>query len=124
MTESNASINEEKMLRQVSELKDKHQYQIEMAKNNLVDIYQKQIRFLKEAIDEKEIKSENMERELRERTRENEQLTIETRQFQRKFDSDLSQARVSLKIKSEELDRINNIYQETLGNLNAHKLDN
>lgn len=31
-----------------------------------------------------------MERELRERTRENEQLTIETRQFQRKFDSDLS----------------------------------
>lgn len=49
---------------------------------------------------------------------------IDTRSFQRKFDTDLSEARLSLKIKSEELDRINNIYQETLGNLNAHKLEN
>ncbi len=46
---------------------------------------------------------------------------IETRTFQRKFDGDLSQARLSLKIKTEELDRINNIYYETLQNLNAHK---
>ena len=49
---------------------------------------------------------------------------IDTRSFQRKFDGDLSEARMSLKIKSEELDRISNIYQETLGNLNAHKLEN
>jgi progesterone-induced-blocking factor 1 len=51
-------------------------------------------------------------------------MMIDTRSFQRKFDTDLSEARLSLKIKSEELDRINNIYQETLGNLNAHKLEN
>ena len=31
-----------------------------MAKNNLVDIYEKQIRFLREAIDEKEIKTETL----------------------------------------------------------------
>ena len=47
---------------------------------------------------------------------------IDTRSFQRKFDADLSETRMSLKIKSEELDRISNIYQETLGNLNGHKL--
>jgi 16S rRNA G527 N7-methylase RsmG len=33
-----------------------------MAKNNLVDIYEKQIRFLREALDEKELKTENLER--------------------------------------------------------------
>ena len=36
-----------------------------MAKNNLTDIYEKQIRFLREALDEKELKSDTMERELR-----------------------------------------------------------
>lgn len=41
-----------------------------------------------------------MERELREKTKESEQLMIDTRSFQRKFDSDLSEARLSLKIKS------------------------
>lgn len=49
---------------------------------------------------------------------------IDTRSFQRKFEADLSETRIKYKIKSEELDRINNIYQETLGNLNAHKTEN
>ena len=40
-----------------------------MAKNNLVDIYEKQLRFLREALDEKEIKGETLERELREKTK-------------------------------------------------------
>lgn len=47
---------------------------------------------------------------------------IDTRDFQRKFDGDLSETRIQLKIRSEELERVSNIYQETLGNLNAHKL--
>lgn len=49
---------------------------------------------------------------------------IDNRDFHRKFDGDLSEARIQLKIRSEELERVNNIYQETLGNLNAHKLEN
>lgn len=102
---------EQKIYREISELKEKHHHELEMSKNNLVDIYEKQIRFLREALDEKEIKSETLERELREKSKENEQLMIDTRSFQRKFDGDLSEARMSLKIKTEELDRISNIYQ-------------
>ena len=49
---------------------------------------------------------------------------IDTREFHRKFDGDLAETRIQLKIRSEELDRINSVYQETLGNLNAHKLEN
>lgn len=37
-------------------MKEKHHHELEMAKNNLVDIYEKQLRFLKEAVEEKEIK--------------------------------------------------------------------
>jgi hypothetical protein len=36
-----------------------------MAKNNLVDIYEKQLRFLKEAIEEKDLKMDIQERNLR-----------------------------------------------------------
>ena len=49
---------------------------------------------------------------------------IDTREFHRKFDGDLAETRIQLKIRSEELDRVNSVYQETLGNLNAHKLEN
>jgi hypothetical protein len=38
-------------------------------------------------------------------------MNIDTKSFQRKFEVELSEARLSLKIKTEELDRINNIYQ-------------
>jgi progesterone-induced-blocking factor 1 len=44
--------------------------------------------------------------------------------FQRKIETDMAETRVSLKIKTEELDRVSNIYQETLSNLKAHKLEN
>jgi progesterone-induced-blocking factor 1 len=84
-------------------LKEKHHHELEMAKNNLVDIYEKQLRFLKEAIEEKEIRSESLERSLREKTREYEQLMIDSRDFQRKFDSDLVETRIQLKIRTEEL---------------------
>lgn len=49
---------------------------------------------------------------------------IDTRDFQRKFDGDLAETRIQLKIRTEELERVNSIYHETLGNLNAHKLEN
>jgi len=49
---------------------------------------------------------------------------IDTRDFQRKFDGDLAETRIQLKIKSEELERVNCIYQETLANLNVHKHEN
>jgi progesterone-induced-blocking factor 1 len=82
-----------------------------MAKNNLVDIYEKQLRFLKEAIEEKDLKMDILERNLREKNKEHEHLMIDTRDFQRKFDSDLSETRIQLKIRTEELERVNNIYQ-------------
>lgn len=41
---------EQKIYREISELKEKHNHELEMAKNNLVDIYEKQIRFLRESL--------------------------------------------------------------------------
>ena len=71
-----------------------------MSKNNLVDIYEKQLRFLKEAVEEKDLRLEITDRNLREKNKEHEQLMIDTRDFQRKFDGDLSETRIQLKIRT------------------------
>ena len=99
-TDSVASY-EQKIYRQISELKEKHHHELEMAKNNLVDIYEKQLRSLKEAVEEKQIKLDSNQRALREKNKEHEQLMIDTREFHRKFDGDLAETRIQLKIRSE-----------------------
>ena len=81
-------------------MKDKHRHELEMSKNNLVDIYEKQLRFLKQSLEEKELRLESAERNLRQKNKEYEQIMIDTRDFQRKFDGDLSENRIQLKIKT------------------------
>jgi hypothetical protein len=49
---------------------------------------------------------------------------IDVRSLQRKSEIELSEIRMKEKIKTEELDRVNNIYSDVLANLNAHKLEN
>ena len=57
LVKSFASNYEQKIYREISELKEKHNHELDMAKNNLTDIYEKQIRFLRESLDEKELKT-------------------------------------------------------------------
>lgn len=116
------SSYEQRIYKEISELKEKHHLELQTSKNNLVDIYEKQIRFLKESVDEKDIRLKETETHLREKVRETDQLLVDNRSFQRRMETDLAETRVSLRIKSEELDRINNIYEETLSNLKAHKI--
>ena len=42
----------------------------------------------------------------------------------RRVEADLSELRIQLRMKSEELERVSNIYEETLTNLKASKLEN
>jgi len=46
------------------------------------------------------LKLENVERELRDRSKDSEQLLIDHRAFQRKLETDMAENRVSLKIKT------------------------
>lgn len=64
------SSYEQRIYKEISELKEKHGAELQATKNNLIDIYEKQLRFVKEALEEKELKLENVERELRERSKD------------------------------------------------------
>lgn len=97
---------------------------MQLSKNNLIDIYEKQLRFVKENKDELELKVDNLTGQLKEKTKSYEALMIENRNMARRVEGDLSELRIQLRIKSEELERISNIYEETLTNLKSSKLEN
>ena len=90
----------------------------------MIDIYDKQLRFLKENKDEMEMKVDNLTGQVKEKTRSYETLLLENRNISRRVEGDLSELRIQLRIKSEELERISNIYEETLINLKSSKIEN
>ena len=105
-------------------MKDKHNHELQISKQNIIEIYEKQIQFLKEAKEEVEIKKDNLEGSLKEKNYAYDQVLLDYRTLQRRIESDLSELRIQLRLKSEELDRIQNIYEDTLANLKANKHEN
>lgn len=82
------------------------------------------MRFLKENKDELELKVDNLSGQLKEKSKTYEALLLENRGLSRRVEGDLSELRIQLRLKSEELERISNIYEETLTNLKSTKLEN
>lgn len=60
-------------------MKEKHSHELETAKQNLIDIYEKQIQFLKEAKEEVEIRKESLEGQLKEKQTLYDHLLIDYR---------------------------------------------
>ena len=71
-----------------------------------------------------EMKVDNLTGQVKEKTRSYETLLLENRNISRRVEGDLSELRIQLRIKSEELERISNIYEETLINLKSSKIEN
>ncbi|KAL4511807.1 hypothetical protein ABPG72_012652 [Tetrahymena utriculariae] len=115
---------EKRIHKEISELREKHAFEIETTKNNLVEIYEKQIRFLRDAKEEVDIKSESLTGQLREKQSAYEGLLIENRTLQKRVESDMAELRIQVRLKSEELERISNLYEENLTNIKAQRLEN
>ena len=58
---------EKRIHKEISELREKHAFEVETTKNNLVEIYEKQIRFLRDAKEEVDIKCDSVGSQLREK---------------------------------------------------------
>lgn len=71
-----------------------------------------------------ELRVDSLSGQLKEKTRGYEGLLLENRSVSRRVEGDLSELRIQLRIKSEELERITNVYEETLTNLKSSKIEN
>lgn len=70
------------------------------------------------------MKIDSLNGQLKEKTKSYDGLLLENRNLARRVEGDLSELRIQHRIKSEELERISNIYEETLTNLKSSKLEN
>ncbi|EGR29131.1 progesterone immunomodulatory binding factor 1, putative [Ichthyophthirius multifiliis] len=120
-----ANVDFEKRIhKEIGELRERHAFELESTKNNLIDIYEKQLRFLKDTKEELEIKCESLQGQLREKQSSYESILIENRVLQKRVEADLGEIRIQLRLKSEEYERISNLYEENLAGMKALKLEN
>jgi hypothetical protein len=60
-------------------LKDRHAKEMELSKQNLVDIYEKKIDYLRERKDESERRVVKLEQDLKDKTKSYEEIMVEFR---------------------------------------------
>jgi 3-dehydroquinate dehydratase len=65
--------------KEIQELKDRHTKELELAKSNLTDIYEKRLDYLKERKDEAERRVLKLEQDLKDKNKSYEEILIEFR---------------------------------------------
>jgi chromosome segregation ATPase len=103
----NTSLSYEKRLNDdLAALREKNARELEFTKNNLTEIYEKQIRFLKEQKEDLEFKVETLTAQLRDKQTQYEDILREGKDFGNKYENELSELRIGNRIKTEELERL------------------
>ena len=85
-------------------------------------MYERQLRFLQEQKEEHELKGQQNENRLKEKEREYNQLLLENSSMAQRVDNDMAELRVSYRLKTEELLRVNAIYIDFKNNYNDLEL--
>lgn len=115
---------EKKINQELAELRAKHKEELESSKNNLRDIYERQISFLKDNKEELETKIDQLTAQNKEKQKAFEDILEENRTLQRRVNHDLSEIRIQLRIKTDELERMQALYEEAQANYKNMKLEN
>jgi hypothetical protein len=115
---------EKKINQELADLRLKHKDELENAKNNMKDIYERQISFLKDNKEELDVKVDQVTNQLKEKQRSYDDVMEENRNLQRRVNHDISELRIQLRIKSDELERIQTLYEEAQSNLKAVRIEN
>ena len=124
-TKSNYHLSYEKKISdELADLKEKQKQELETVKENLKDIYERQIAFLKDNKEELEMKYEKLTADNKDKSRAYEEVQAENRNLQRRVNIDLSEVRVQLRIKTDELERIQNLYEEAFSNSKTLRIEN
>lgn len=122
-TDRSASF-EERFSRELSELRDRHAAELEDLKRNLTEVHERRVEYLKEAKEEAEIKVDQLTRDLKERKEAFDALTYEHRAKVARLEEMLSEIRSDLRLKTENIERTHNTYEDTLGALRHSKAEN
>ena len=97
---------------------------LEMMKNNLIDVYKTKTDHLTERRDELESRTMKLEKQLADRSHAYEELLNEFRQMQQVTDQEIGHLRVSSRAKDEEVQRVTHLYEDNLIHVKETKMEN
>lgn len=113
-----------KHLEELSRIKETHEKELQMHKENLTEVYEKKIEYLREAKEESDMRLAKAERDLLEKTKSYDEILIEYRKIERMVDTEVGNIKLELRHKKEEVIRVSNYYEENLSLVKELKLEN
>lgn len=113
-----------KHLEELNLLKQAHEKELIIHKENLSEVYEKKIEYLREAKEESDIRLAKAERDLLDKTKAYEEILIEYRKIERMVDEEISTVKQELSLKSTEAQSISQRYEENLALVKEYKLEN
>lgn len=127
LTNKNLNIDnvyQEKLKNELFDMKKKYTEDMENLKKIYDDISQKRCLYLQDERDDYKLKNIKFEKIIKDKEESLEFLNNEIRNLNKKTDEEIAYLRIQLKIKSEELDRITNIYEENSNLMKILKAEN
>ena len=110
--------------KEIQELKDRQTKELQHAKQNLVDVYERKVEYLTERKDEQERRISKLESDLREKSKNYDNLIFEFRSFQKSGDDELGQLKLDVRSKQDAVTRIQHLYEDNMILVKETKLEN
>lgn len=127
LTEKNLNIEtsfEERLRKEAEEMRRKYDNDKENLKKLFEDLAEKRCLYLNEEKEEYKLKVTKLEKCLKDKDESIDFINSELRSITKKYDEETAFLRIQLKIKTEELERLSNLYEENNNLLKVHKLEN
>lgn len=98
----------------MADLKDRYARDLELVKQNLIDIYETKTAHLTERRDELDFRNNKLEKQIVDKNKAYEDLLFEFRQLQKASDEELGLLRVAARAKEDEIIRVTHLYEENM----------
>lgn len=114
----------ERHIKEVDGIREKHNRDMEIAKRSLADLYEKKIEYLAEVKEESDGKLLRVERFLKEKECQYDDLMVEYRKIEKLSDQEVGSTKLDLRMKSDELMRVTHLYEDNLMLVKELKVEN
>jgi len=103
---------------------EKHQKEIQLAKDSLADLYEKKVQYLQESKEEYEMRLAKTEKLLKEKDSELQEILVEYWKIEKLADQEVGQLWLDIRLKTDEVMRITHLYEDNLLLVKELKIEN
>lgn len=109
---------------EMQDLKERYTKDLEMVKNNLIDVYETKTEHLTERRDELERRCHKLEKQVNDKSTAYEELLYEFRNLQKNNDEELGHLRVATRGRTDEVARVTHMYEDNMILVKETKMEN